>query len=482
MAYNPGYVDAKQIATNANYVSGAGLFKVYDTIEGGVTFWVYLTSDTLAATQVSGYVTDATAKRLKVGDIVDVFSGTFASQGATATTGLALGAVTFPATVGLSSLFTAQPQYQRMIVTAVTAGTTTTSGVGTWAAAEPAVIGLGNLPRNLIDCGDFTTNPWQLATSFNGSGAAPSLTADRWNANSGTSQTWTAGRTSNTTIAGFSAAYCWGRSVGDTHTVGQSFGQVIESLDSIRVQGLPVALSWYAASDANFAAGASGGTYTATIVSGTGVDESSGKMFSGAWSGMTTIATQAYTPTSTMARIGPLGGTVPTGASQLGVMFSYVPTTAATSPGLTAGAHESLQFMGIQLEAGGVTPFEHTEVAEVVNIATRYLQVIAEPTSTVMVGVAGYNGASSTAQVHIPLASPMRKAPTLTFTPGGYAIIDLANTAHTITSGGLAGATTGAVTLNVTAATTMSSGNSGAPAFLQGRSTNSGIIILSADY
>jgi hypothetical protein len=478
MAYNPGYVDGVKVANNAAYTPGLGLWKIIDSIAGTPAIWFYVTTDSLAAVQASGYVSDATFKRLKVGDLVYVFSGTMLSETASPPVGNTLGLATFAATLGVSTQFNGTPQVQLMMCSTVTAGTTTVSGVGTLTAVDPAIQSFGNLPRNLLDCGDFTTNPWQLGTSFNGSGAATSLTADRWLANSGTSQTWTAGRTANTTVAGFSAAYVWGRSVGDTHTVGQTFGQVIETVDSIRMQGLPVALSFWCVADANFAAGASGGTYIASIMSGTGIDDTGGKMFSGAWTGQTTVATQVITPSTTVQRVGPITGTVPTGATQLGVAFSYVPTTAATSPGLTAGAHESLEFMGIQLEASSMSPFEHTEVAEVVNIATRYLQVTSEPTVGMAVGPASFS-ASSIAQVHIPLPSPMRKAPTLTFTPGGFAITDSALGAHLISAGGLQVGNTGAITMLVTAAATLTAG---LVSFMQGRSTGLGTIILNADY
>lgn len=471
MAYNPGYVDGVAVPNNAAYVPGVGLHKVLDNVGGGVAFWIYITSDSLAAVQANGYVTDATNKRLKVGDIVDVFSGALVSESAANPQGLKLGAVTFAAAQGLSSLFTSQPAYARMMVSAVAAATTTAPGAGTLATASAAIA--SNLPKNLVDCGDFTTNPWQINSTFNGNGPTPVLTADRWNANSGTSLVWTAGRASNLTVQGFSAAYQWGRSAGDTHTVGLSFGQVIETLDAIRVQGQPLVLSFWNSADANFAAGASGGTFIASIVAGTGINESSGKMFSGAWSGMTTVATQAITPTSAMSRITSVQGTVPTNATELGVVFSY-----AAAAGTTAGTHESLQFIGIQLETGSVTQFEHTEVAEVINIATRYLQVITEPTVGMAIGPAVFS-ASSIAQVHIPLASPMRQAPTLTFTAGGFAITDSALGAHTISAAGLQVANTGAVTLLVTAAATLTAG---LVSFMQGRSTGVGEIVLNADY
>lgn len=473
MAYNPGYVDGTIVTSNANYVPGVGMRKVYDDIPSGITYWIYVTSDSLSAVQATGYVSDAGKKRMKVGDIVDVFSGTLTSFSATSPAGAVLGAVTFPATMGVASLFTSQPAYQRMQVASVTS-----AGAGTLAA--PIVQTAAYNPKNLIEGGDFSTNPWQIATSFNGTSATPTLTADRWVAGSAGSLTWTAGRTANTSVNGFTAAYVWGRSVGDTHTVGLSLGQVIETLNAVRAQGLPVALSFWVASDANFAAGASGGTFIASILSGTGVNESSGKMFSGAWSGMTTVGTATITPTSTATRYS-LGGTVPTNATQLGIAFSYTATTAATSPGLTAGTHESLEFMGVQLEVGGVTPFEHLDQAMVQDTVSRYLQVINEPTAGVAVGVGAFS-AASVVQVLIPLVTLMRTAPTLTLTAGGFIVADQAQTAHAVTAAGLSGMAGNTVTLAVTAAATFSAGNSAGPGFMQGRSTNAGIIILNSDF
>jgi hypothetical protein len=453
--------------------------KVLDDVETGIAYWIYYTSDTLAAVQASGYISDATNKRIKLGDVVDVFSGTLTNFAGTSG-GTTLGGVTFPPTVGVTSRFTAAPVWARMQVSAVTAATTTTAGAATLAAIDLPIAAVSTNPRNLIDGGDFTTNPWQLGTSFNGTGATAVITADRWCAIAGASLVWNSSQQSNTNVAGFSAAYQWGRSVGDTHTTGLTLGQVLETADTIRLQGLPVTLSYWAGAGGNFAVGASGGTYLAQIIAGTGTNETFLKMISaGSWSGYSVIGSAAYTPgVSAYARINPLTAVVPTNATELGVAFSYQPTTAATSPGITAGANEWLQFLGIQLEVGGMTPFEHLDVAEVVNICTRYLQVINEPTAGIAIGPASYS-ASSIAQVHIPLPSPMRKAPTLTFTAGGFDITDSALGAHTISGASLAGATTGAVTLTVTCATALTAG---LVSFMQGRSTNSGIIILDADY
>jgi hypothetical protein len=343
------------------------------------------------------------------------------------------------------------------------------------------------LPKNLFDAGDFTTNPWQYGTSLNGTGAttnAAQLTADRWLLLAGTSCVWTASQQSNLNVPGFSAACQWGRSAGDTHTVGVTWGQVLETIDVIRCQGQTLALSYWNGSGGSFAAGASGGTYLVQLIGGTGVNETFQKMVSASsWSGYTVLASAAYTPgVSTYTRINALNVAVPTSITELGVAFSYQATTAATSPGLTAGANEWLQFMGMQLEIGTMSSFEHLDIAEVVNICTRYLQVYPEPVSTCIIGPASYNGATSTCQVHMPLPSPMRKSPSLTFTAGTFCVVDGANTAHAVSAAGIAGATSGSVTLNVTAAATFSSGNSASPAFMQGRTANQGSIVLYADY
>ena len=480
MAYNPGYVDGVLVANNAAYVPGLGLQKVFDNVESGITYWIYVTADSLAAVQASGYITDATFKRLKVGDIVDVFTGTLVSETPAAAAGAKLGYAAFPATLGVLGMFTGVPTYQRMIVSSVTVSTNpAVSGVGTLQAVEPNLLALSANPRNMLDGGDFTTNPWQSGTSFNGTGTTVKVTADRFLANAGTSLVWNASQQADTSVQGFSTALQWGRSAGDTHTTGLTIGQVLETSDAIRCQGLPITLSWYGAAGANYAAGASGGILTATIYAGTGVNDTFANMVTGGWTGSTVVASAAYTPgLSPAVRFNPLSGTVPINCTQLGVAWSYQPTTAATSPGITAGANEWVRFIGTQLEIGAMTAFEHLDVAEVVNICTRYLQVISEPTTGMAIGPAAFS-ASTIAQVHIPLPSPMRKAPTVTFNTGGWAITDSALGAHRVSAGGLAVANTGALTLNLTCAATLTAGQ---VSFLQGQSTALGSIVLDADY
>lgn len=347
-----------------------------------------------------------------------------------------------------------------------------TTGVAVWRLLSQP----GNNPRNMIDGGDATTNLWQLGTSFNG-GSSAVLLADRFIGIGGTGSSWVASRALNTSAAqGFSAAFQFGRSSTDTHTTGLTFGQVFESADSIRAQGLPVTMSMFAQAGANFAAGASGGTLLMQLLSGTGVDDTFANMAAGSWTGAATVGTVTITPGTTAARfMNSTLFTVPTGATQLGWAMSYTPSAATT-----AGVNEWIQMLGIQVELGGLSDFEHLDVAEVAEICQRYLFVVKEPTASVQVGT-GVSTAASLAAINIPTPITMRKAPTLTFTAGGFAITDGAGGNHTISGAGPAGGanTVNNIGMQITAAATLTAGHS---ALMVGRTTGSGILIADADY
>lgn len=453
------------------YITGS-LSKVYDDLEGAITYWIYHTSDSLGAVGASGYITDATDKRVKLGDIVDVFSGTLTSFTAT-TGGAVLGGVTFAPTVGIKSRFSATPKWARFIVSSVGTPTSTTPGTATLSEIEVPIDALSVNPRNLIDGGDATTNPFQLGTAQQAGAGTAKLLCDRFAGIGGTSASWNFQRSANTDVSGFSQFFQFGRSSTDTHTVGHTFGQVMESADSIRVQGLPLTMSMWVKAGASFAAGASAGVFRMQLIGGTGTNDTFANMCAGSWTGASTIADATITPSTTTARVGPFSGTVPTNATQLGWLISY-----QASAGTTAGTTEFLQFNGIQVEVGGMSTFEHLDVAEVQNLCTRYLQVLNEPTVGTNVGAAVFS-AASIAQVLVPLVAPMRQAPTVTFTAGGWAISDSALGAHTISSGGFAANTIASLTGTVTCAATLTAG---LVSFIAGRTTNNGVIIANADF
>src|SRR5258708_1637513 len=110
------------------------------TIEGNMKEWIYLTADSLAAVTATGYFTDAAAKRLSIGDVVFVMSGTV--NAATVTEG----AEVFPATPGVGGAFSAAPTWQPCTVSAVNA-----AGAATVVPTSlPYATGQNNF-RNLLD-------------------------------------------------------------------------------------------------------------------------------------------------------------------------------------------------------------------------------------------------------------------------------------------------------------------------------------------
>ena len=85
---------------------------------------------------------------------------------------------------------------------------------GTATLAAPAGVGGSQLalPRNIIDGGDFTTNPWQRGTSFTGIAGAATYTADRFFAVGGASSSISVSQvTGITAVPGFTQALQFGR-------------------------------------------------------------------------------------------------------------------------------------------------------------------------------------------------------------------------------------------------------------------------------
>jgi hypothetical protein len=176
--------------------------------------------------------------------------------------------------------------------------------------------------RNLLDGGDFTVNPWQRGTSFSAISNTLTYTADRFFAVGGASSSISVSRQAQTDVAGFSKSLRFGRGAGtDTATI--NLGQVVETNDSIRAQGQTVALSFWAKAGAQFSGLNS--ALNVQLVSGTGTDQSASNLIAGSWTGQANIinTTQAINPAATRYT---LTGTVPAGATQLGLLFSYAPT------------------------------------------------------------------------------------------------------------------------------------------------------------
>jgi hypothetical protein len=361
-------------------------------IEGNWKLWYYATTDTLAQMLAAGYVTDATAKGMTVGDFVIVANQT-------------------------------NPAGYILQVQSITAASGNTPGTAT--LTQPAGVGGSSqaTPRNILDGGDFTTNPWQRGTSFTSISNTLTYTADRWFALGGPSSSISVSQVSGiTAVPGFSQALQFGRASGNANTATIALGQVIETLDAIRCQGQQVTLSFWAAAGANWSPAS--GNLLVQVVYGTGTNQSAANLMAGAWTGQAgislapnqagavagTIVNQPITTTWTRYSF---TGTVPTNATQPSVVLEATPVG-------TAGAADYVQLMGIQFEIGAqATPFEHRDIELELALAQRYFFNIPEPAAGVVVG-AGMVGAANSEIIFIPLPVQMRAAPTVSVSPGSF--------------------------------------------------------------
>jgi hypothetical protein len=176
---------------------------------------------------------------------------------------------------------------------------------------------------------------WQRGTSFSFTNAQRQFTSDRWEASSNNG-TGTVSRqtTSDTTNLPF-IQYCtrFARTAGQTGTGGNLLGQNFESVNSIPFSGKTIAVSYYARAGANFS-----GTFTPTLVYGTGTDQN---VFVGL-TGQTTLSNTAVTLTTTWQRFS-FSVAVPSTSTQLAFYFN------GTGAG-TAGANDYYEVTGVQLE------------------------------------------------------------------------------------------------------------------------------------
>jgi hypothetical protein len=430
-------------------------------VEGAWKLWEYTTTDSLTAVLASGYVADATAKGMAVGDFVFV-----ANQ--------------------------ANPAGYILQVQSMTAAAGNTPGTAT--LAMPAGVGGSGLAnfRNLIDGGDFTTNPWQRGTANVGGNIANTVTytADRWFAVGGASSSINVSQvTGVTSVLGFSTSLQFGRTSGNANTAVINLGQVLETADSIRCQGQQVTLSFWATAGATWSP--ANGVLNVLLASGTGTNQSAANLVAGSWTGYSSLTltpqqnispnsspnTSVLTPAANIGQQLTTAWTrysytavVPAGCTQLGVLFNATPVG-------TAGSADNIQIMGVQLEIGGqVTNFEHRDVQVELEIAQRYCWVVNEPAAGVIVGIGGAVAAANNQVFYMATPVQMVKAPTVTVSVGTFKV---AAAAAAGTATGLAAGTThtpNAISIVSTVTETV-----GLAASLQGGG-GSGTITASADF
>lgn len=438
------------------YVSNA-LSEFGATIGGRSRLWIYNTADTLTAVQATGYISDAGSKRMLVGDLVMVFSGTLSTLLTATPTTIAAGVTSEFATSGT-------PIWQPMLCTAVS-NLDSKGGASSTSAATLTAVTFQNLdfPRNMFDGGDATVNPWQRGTTISGIVATNTYTADRWFVVAGAATSASVVKTADTTVPGFSQSFVLSRASGQSSVSAITFGQALESLDSIRAQGQPVTLSFWARTNSGY----TGGSLSVTLAQGTGTDQSVSALVNGTWTTQTNVisATQALTATATRYAF---TGTVGNTATQLGAFIAWTPVGTNTG-------NDGLTLNGFQLEVGsGATPFEHRDVELELALCQRYFFQINE-TSTAIVAN-GVIEAANAATFWLSLPTQMRAAPTVTVTAGSFAQQVSGTTAAV--SGFAAGATH---TVNYITVVSTATATAGLGALLLSRQTNSGTIAASAD-
>ena len=340
-------------------------------------------------------------------------------------------------------------------------------------------------PRNFVDGGDFTVNPWQRNVPALASGgvistpvaAAPTYFADRFFAVGGASSAILMANVADTTVAGFANSLLLTRQAANANTAPILFGQVVESADTIRAQGQSLALSFWARAAANY----SGGSLSVYLVYGTGQNQTAASMVAGTWTGYGVIP---LTPTgasgsagapalqpvsSSMTRYG-FTGVVPVSATQLGFYIAWTPAG-------TAGAADGLYLNGFQLEGGSIASvFEHEDVQIILEECQRFAYVQSEPASPVFVA-SGNLSTTTNANIILPLPQPMLKAPSVTAVIGAFKVnaananftpsVLAGNVTHTPTQVGLTATVTGAT--------------AGQGCQLNGGG-GSGVIVVSADF
>ena len=338
------------------------------------------------------------------------------------------------------------------------------------------VTGAGNVPfLNMIEGGDFTVNPWQrniagLATAnVITTAISNTLTyfADRFFAVGGASAEILMAKLADTTLPGFTSSLKYSRKASNADTAVVRFGQVLETANSVKCQGQPVTLSFWAKAGANFSAASA--AVTIAIFSGTGTNQSAANMVAGSWTGQATVATATINLTSSWQRF-TLTGTVAATANQLGIMASWTPVG-------TAGADDSITYQGIQLEIGSTaSPFERRSAAIELALCQRSCFVLTEPAAAVTVA-AGMVQASNVEIWALPLPVPLRAAPTVTTVVGTFK--SNSATAGIVAATGLAGNAASIAT--VVGLTATGTGTAGQGALLQGGG-GSGYIMASADF
>lgn len=268
---------------------------------------------------------------------------------------------------------------------------------------------LGTYNRNFVVNGAMQV--WQNGTSFtNGTGT---YTADQWymkaisnDANFTVSQQ---------ALNANSFQYCTRvqRNSASATTNAIAFMQVIETPDSIALQGSTFVLSFYARKGANYSP--TSGNLFASVITGTGTDQSNAAFFAGTATGQSTRVGTNKALTTSMAQYS-VTGTILGTATQVCVYFEFDPLG-------TAGAADYFDITGVQLEiANNASSFDIKPIQQEIARCQRYFQktfslTVAPAQAAGYIGSLEYIVQVNGAGYCVPIVFPnvMRSTPTVTF-------------------------------------------------------------------
>ena len=203
---------------------------------------------------------------------------------------------------------------------------------------------------------------YQIAQRGTSSSTINDYVVDRWRTFGGPSG-FTISRIDDATYATSGKALRMHRTNGNSQTNNHGFGQGIETLNSSRLAGQSVILSFKAKRGADFSG--SGNTINCSINAGEGTDENPFGMTN------TNSSSQSFTLLETDTSH-TLTFDIPSDKTQVTVLFNYTPTG-------TAGVNDWFEIADCQLEMGtAATPFEHVPYGEELARCQRYYYVHAD--------------------------------------------------------------------------------------------------------
>ena len=280
-------------------------------------------------------------------------------------------------------------------------------------------------PRNLLDNGAFAVQQEGTGTKTCATTSAPAVTAivaDRWvcdtNVTSGTGQA--AAITTGLPTGATGGVKIWRNSGSLAQPV--ALLQEIATANATQAAGKAVVLSFSAEALAGLKAD-NGSVITATIIYGTGTDETfsvgwtASPAITPAWTGVTVLQTNTFTITTSWAGYQTPVINVPSTATEIGVVFSFTPTTTGSG-----GSTDGFAVTQAQLEVGASpSPFEIHPYAYDLNVAYRYLYKISEGAAFTARAPCEID-TTSIALCYLQFPQTMLKAPTMSYTAGFSAL------------------------------------------------------------